>query len=128
MWDFISSSEFPETAEYYEIYYPTNLDDLEPEPAGAIEFKFRMKMKSKGEQEPIPGLQLVKDKEYQIECSAKLPMKPGDIIRFNKNPLANYTITDIEYIVDERNRNVYENSRDWPGYIDNTKLLLITVK
>lgn len=128
-WKGIIKVEFPEKAEWFEEFYPDNLDDLEPEPGGAIEFNFRMHQSSKGVQEPIPGLQLKRDKEYKIECKPELDFKPGDQIRFNKNPNATYTITDIEYIIDNRNKYEYlYTATSWPGRIEETKIMLVTLK
>jgi len=128
-WESIIKTEFPERAEWFETFYATNLDDLDPEPAGAVQFNFRMRMNSKGQQEPIPGLQLTRNKEYKIECKPGLNMKPGDIIRFNQNPNSTYTITDVEYTIDSRNNYeyIYTNT-SWPGFSEDTKILLITIK
>lgn len=128
-WKGIIKVEFPEKAEWFETLYADNLDDLEPEPEPAIEFNFRMYQKSKGEQEPIPGLKMKHDKEYKIECKPELSFKPGDLIRFNRDQQSLYTITDVEYIIDARNRYEYlYSATSWPGKIEDSKIMLVTLK
>ena len=128
-WDFTIANDFPETAEWFEFLYADNLDDLEPEPAGAIEFRFRMSRKSDGRQEPIPGLKLTKTKEYKIECKPGLNIKPEDIIRFNNDPRSTFRVQEVDYIVDSRNENEYQNTMSsWPGLAQDNKIMLITIK
>lgn len=128
-WDFITSTEFPETGELFETLYADNLDDLEPETASAVEFKFRMAKRADGRTEAIPGLKLTKNKEYKIECKPGLIIKPEDIIRFNKDPRSTYMVQDIEYIIDSRNENSYQYTLGtWPGLAQDNKIMLITIK
>jgi len=128
-WKSIIKVEFPEKAEWFEEFYAANIDDVDPDFGGAIEFNFRMHQSSTGKQEPIPGLKLVHNKEYKIECKPELNMKPGDIIRFNKNDNSKYTITDIEFIIDSRNKYEYlYTATSWPGKIDDTKIMIVTLK
>lgn len=129
MWDFITSSEFPETGEYIEKLIPATIDESITF-AGSIEFKFRVHTDQRGFTYPIPGLRTNKKVQYRIESKGELPFKAGDIIRFGLSDQRRYTITGIDFIVDTRNNEEYVmKSIAWPGLAeDNVKIKLITLE
>lgn len=123
--------EFPQTAEWFEEIYATNIDDLEPSPAAAVEFRFRIYKSAKTHEiYGMPGLRLANvDKEYKIECKPELSMKPGDTIRFEQNDNMKYKIVDIDYIIDSRNKHEYiYTANNWPGKTFESKIMVITLK
>lgn len=129
MWDFITSSEFPETAEYIEEIYSINLDDLEPSQEGSTKFRFRRYTDSKGKVQPIPFLTMSRNIDFKIECKPGLPFKPGDEIRFNMNPESQFTITKVETAIDSRNKEDYINTNtSWPGLAEKTIILIVTLQ
>jgi len=129
MWDFISSSEFPETAEYIEKLIPDTIDGMITF-SGSIEFKFRVHTDQRGYTYPIPGMRTNKRLQYLIETKGELPFKSGDIVRFGLADTRRYTITSIDYIVDSRNEEEYVlKSLAWPGMAeDKVKIKLITLE
>lgn len=113
--DFITSTEYPETAEYIEKMIPPAVDEPVTY-AGAIKFKFRVKSDSQGNMYVVPGLRTSKRIDYEIETKSPLSFKPGDIIRFESNDLARYTINQVNYGVDNRNEEEYQFiNQDFPG-------------
>jgi len=129
MWDFIASTQFPETGEYLERLIPDTLDESITF-AGSIEFKFRTHTDERGFVFPIPGLRTNKRTTYKIECKEELPFKSGDEIRFGKNDRRKYTITKIEFKVDKRNEEEYIfKSQSWPGFAeDSVKIKILYVE
>lgn len=129
MWDFITSSEFPETGEYIEKLIPEKIDD-QITYAGSIEFKFRTHTDQRGFSYPIPGLRTNKRTQYRIETKGELPYKSGDIIRFGLSDLRRYTIISIDYVIDGRNEEEYiTKTSAWPGLVeDKAKIKLITLE
>jgi len=129
MWDFITSSEFPETGEYIERLIPAIIDDAITY-AGSISFKFRVHTDERGYSYPIPGLRTNKRVMYKIETKGQLPYKAGDIIRFGVSDSRRYTIISVDYLVDSRNNEEYVmKSIAWPGFAeDDVKIKLITIE
>lgn len=128
-WNSRLKYDFPETAEWFEEVYPENIDDLEPEPLPAVEFRFRVHKDSKEQAYVLPGLRLNKNQEYKIECKPELNMKTGDFIRFDNNDNAIYKITNIEFIIDDRNKYEYiYTTNSWPGKKQDSKILILTLQ
>ena len=129
MFDQIISANFPETAEWFERYIQEDLDDNDPGFAPAVEFKFRVNSDSDFISEPIPGLKINRNKSYKIETKPGLNFKVGDEIRFYKNDNSIYKITDTEVVIDSRNNEDYIlKSLTWPGFLKETKILIITLE
>lgn len=127
--DYITSVEFPETAEYIEKEVPVTVDDSITY-AGAIDFKFRPHADSRGNVYPIPGLRTKKNTTYLIETKSEISFKAGDILRFSQSNLAKYTVKSVDYFVDKRNEQEYQfTNQDWPGMAgDLIKIKLITLE
>jgi len=127
--DFISSIEFPETAEYIEKLIPDDIDTPITF-AGSIQFKFRTQEDIRGMRYPIPGLRTNKRVSYVIETKSEMPFKAGDILRFGLSDFARYTIKDVSYGIDKRNEEEYQfTNQDWPGMAgDSVKFKIITLE
>jgi len=127
MWDYSTSVQFPEKAEYIEKLIPNLIDELITY-SGSIEFTFRAHTDNRGHAYPIPGLRTNKRISYKIETKASLPFKPGDIIRFGLSDTKRYTITNIEYSVLNENEYIFRN-QSWPGFAgDEIKIKIITLE
>jgi len=127
MWDFLTSTRFPEKAEYIEKLIPDLITD--PISFGtAIYFAFRVHTDSKGYKDALPGIRTNKKISYKIETSAELPFKAGDIIRFNGSNFKKYTITSIDNDVANDSEYIFRN-QSWPGFAeDDIKIKVITLE
>jgi hypothetical protein len=127
--DYITSIEFPETAEYIEKIIPDTVDEVITY-AGAIDFKFRQHKNVDGFRFPIPGLRTQKKYNYKIETKSELSFKSGDMIRFDSDDRKKYVVTNIEYQIDKRNEQEYQfTNQDWPGMAgDSIKFKIITIE
>lgn len=127
--DFITSVEFPETAEYIEKLIPESVDTAITY-AGSVQFKFRQHTDSTGFEFPIPGLRTQRKVLYKIETKTELPFKSGDIIRLELDDKKKYQIVNIEYKIDKRNEQEYQfANQDWPGIAsEGTKIKIVTLE
>jgi hypothetical protein len=127
--DFITSINFPEKAEYIEKMIPQNVENPITF-AGSIEFNFRMQKDERGFDFPIPGIRTDRRIAYRIETKSELPFKAGDKIRFDLDDKRKFVITNIEYKIDKRNEEEYQFvSRDWPGLAgDAIRIKVITLE
>ena len=128
MWDFITSSEFPETGEYIE-----KINTRENRRSNYLCREFNLNLEhtdQRGFSYPIPGLRTNKRTQYRIETKGELPYKSGDIIRFGLSDLRRYTIISIDYVIDGRNEEEYiTKTSAWPGLVeDKAKIKLITLE
>jgi hypothetical protein len=127
MWNFSTSNQFPEIAEYIEKLIPNSIDEPITS-AGSIQYAFRAHTDNRGFAQPLPGLRTNKRIQYKIETKADLPFKAGDIVRFELNDSMRYTITNIEYGILNENEYIFVNQA-WPGFAkDAVKVKIITLE
>lgn len=84
----------PETGEYIEKLIPRKLED-QIKYSGSISFNFSQHTNEKGYVFPIPGVKTNQLIAYKIQSNASLPIKAGDIIRFDRDDRKRYTVTSV---------------------------------
>lgn len=115
----------PETGEYIQKMIPRHLEDS-IQYAGSINFQFAQHTNEKGYVFPIPGVKTDKLIEYKIKSNASLPMKAGDIIRFDRDDRKRYTVKTISTsTVDDKN---YRRTFLYPNDTETVTMKIITLE
>ena len=118
------ASKQPETAEYIERMIPKHLEDS-IQYAGSINFQFAQHTNERGYTFPIPGVKTDQLTQYKIRSNAALPLKAGDIIRFDRDDRKRYTVLSIG-IITESNAN-YRRTFLYPEDDEKVTMKLITL-
>ena len=118
------ASKQPETAEYIERMIPKHLEDS-IQYAGSINFQFAQYVNEKGYTFPIPGVKTDQLIQYKIKSNSSLPLKAGDIIRFNMDDKKRYTIKTIGTTVETKN---YRRTFLYPSDDDKVTMKIITLE
>lgn len=117
MFDFlIGTEQYPKKAEWLQLIKPESVDDVKTF-EGAVIFQYRVLRKASNSAQDINGLKMIKQGLY-IATKDDLPFAKGDIIIINNKTYTIQNANQIENMLLEKSRIIYEHFNDYETEIE----------